>query len=191
MARGEFSYEAHVDYGRELHFSSEVTAGITEQFRLAAVVLSADALEYRGFHVLPHFYAPPSWGLPFSLGLVVELAFETHQPRHVELRPILEKHIGRLQLDANPVVTHVFTPSGGWIFEPAARVGWQATRMVTPSLEYYGSLSSAPTHQVYPGVDLHLGGRFTWNLGVGFGLTDYGSRVIWKSRFEIDFGRRH
>ena len=191
MGLGEFSYEAHTSYGQEFHFSSELTAGITDQFRMAAVFLTADDLQYRGFHVLPHFYARPSWGLPFNLGLVVEFAFETNQPRHVELRPILEKHIGRLQLDANPVATHVFAPSGGWVFEPAARIGWRATKLITPSFEYYGSFSRTPTQQVYPGADLHLNDRLTWNLGVGFGLTDYGSRVIWKSRFEIDFGRRH
>ena len=188
---GSFTYEAHRNYGNRFQVSSEVTAGITEQFRIAAVALTSDNLHYEGFHSLPHFYAPASWRRPVRAGFVAEFGFERNIPRHVELRPILEKHLGRLEMDVNPVATHVFTHHSGWVFEPAARMGWEAADLITPSLEYYGSLSNAPTHQLYLGADLHLPKHITWNLGLGFGITDNGSRVIWKSRMEFEFGRRH
>jgi hypothetical protein len=191
LPRGTFTYEAHMNYSDRYQFSSEVTAGITDQFRVAAVVLTSDALRYEGFHLLPHFYAPPSWKLPLNLGIVAEFSFERNQPRHVEFRPIVEKHIGRLELDANPVATRIFGREREWIFEPAARIGWRASRIVTPSFEYYGSLSSDPVHQVFPGADLHLGEHVTWSLGAGFGLSQYGSRFIAKSRIEFELGRRH
>jgi len=186
---GAFTYEAHTNYSNRFQFSSELTAGITEQFRIAAVALTSDNLHYDGFHVLPHFYAPSSWGLPFSAGFVAEFGFERNLPRHIELRPILEKHIGRLQIDTNPVMTHRFKLHSGWSFEPAARLGWDANELITPSFEYYGLFSNQPVHQIYPGADLHLTKHVTWNLGLGFGLKDSGSRVIWKSRMEFEFGR--
>ncbi len=91
---------------------------------MAVVVLTAqrpgESLEYAGFRVLPHIYAPPRWNLPLSLGLVAEFSFAhaiyEENPRHIELRPIVEKHIGRLQLDGNPVFSHSLQSTGprGW-----------------------------------------------------------------------------
>ena len=112
-----FTYEAHMNYvakGAEgFHFSSEVTAGVTDDFRAAVVLLTAKRpdgpYEYAGFRVLPHIYAPQRWHLPLNLGFVAEFSFAkaayVDNPWQVELRPIVEKHIGRLQLDANPVVS--------------------------------------------------------------------------------------
>lgn len=219
---GAFSYEAHLNYVAlgtktfagavaptqgQFHYTSEFTAGITDEFRAAFVVLtgrrSDGSLEYAGFRVLPHFYAPQSWRLPLNLGFVAELSVEKniYEPdsQHVELRPIVEKHIGRLQLDGNPVFEHALRGPGtkdGWVFEPAARIGWQVSKSFTPSLEYYSSwgpvthLSAVrdQIHQVLPGGDLKLAKHLTWSFGVGFGITGAGSGVVLKSRFEYEFG---
>jgi hypothetical protein len=57
--------------------------------------------------VLPHFYAPKSWHLPLELGLVGEFSFQRtmyeENSKRVQIRPIIEKNIGRLQFDLNPV----------------------------------------------------------------------------------------
>ena len=222
---GEFTYEAHTNYvvdgpitseGRvaplnhRFHFTSEFTAGVTEWFRAAAVVLTAKrpdhGLEYAGFRVLPHFYAPASWRLPLNLGLVAEFSFQpevyAENSRTVELRAIVEKHLGRLELDGNPVFAHALRGpdvSRGWSFEPSARLAWRASKLITPSLEYYsalGSIRDLPSvrnqiHQVVPGADIRLGDRVTWNLGAGLGLTPRGGAVIIKSRVEIGFGKAH
>ena len=77
LPRGEYTYEAHMNYvaegstscdgalaptNHQFHFTSELTAGLTDWFRGAAVLLTAlrpsHSLDYAGFRVLPHFYAP-------------------------------------------------------------------------------------------------------------------------------------
>src|SRR5262249_27466703 len=161
-----------------------------------AVVLTAKrpdhGLQYAGFRVLPHFYAPRSWHLPVNLGLVVEFSFQpeayAENSRTVELRAIVEKHIGRLQLDANPVFGRAlrgFGDRAGWSFEPSGRIGWRISGTFTPSLEYYsswGPIGSLPairdqTHQIVPGADIRFGDHLTWNVGIGFGLTPLGSAL--------------
>lgn len=222
---GEFTYEAHTNYvvdgpraasgpmaplNHQFHFTSEFTAGVTDWFRAAAVVLSAKrpnyGLEYAGFRVLPHFYAPSSWRLPMNLGLVVEFSFQpeayAENSRTVELRAIVEKHIGRLELDANPVFARALRgidDNKGWFFEPSGRMGWRVSESLTPTLEYYsswGPIGSLPAirdqfHQIVPGADIRVGGHLTWNVGLGFGLTPQGSALIAKSRIEFPFGKAH
>jgi hypothetical protein len=220
---GTFTYEAHLNYvlggtkaydgavaptRNQFHYSSEFTAGLTDDFRMAFVLLTAklpdQPLAYAGFRVLPHIYAPPRWHLPLNLGLVAEFSFVhalyEDDPRHVELRPIVEKHIGRLQLDGNPVFSHSLQATGnkGWIFEPAARIGWRASPAFTPSVEYYGSWGPvnrlAPVgnqvHQILPGGDLRLGEHLTWSFGIGVGLTPATTALVLKSHIQYEFGRK-
>jgi hypothetical protein len=222
---GAFTYETHLNYvlagttefdgpvaplQGQLHFSSEWTAGITDQIRAGFVVLTAVVpglgIQYGGLRVLPHFYAPKSWGLPVNVGFVAELSFERpifdQDTRHVELRGIIEKHIGRLQMDGNVVLERALHGPGirnGWDFEPSVRVGWRAWKTLTPSLEYYGDLGPAGNllprgqqiHLLFPGADWKIGERLTWSFGVGLGATDAGSQVILKSRIEYEFGGKH
>lgn len=221
---GTFTYEAHLNYvlrgtkvydglvaptQDQFHFTSEVTAGITDDFRAALVLLTAKRpdgpLEYAGFRVLPHIYAPPRWNLPLNIGFVAEFSFARAEyldnPWQLELRPIVEKHIGRLQLDGNPVFSralHGVHTDDGWVFEPAARMGWQASKTFTPSVEYYSSLGPVKhfatakdqIHQMFAGGDLRLQEHLTWSFGVGLGMTQAGSGLILKSHFQFDFGER-
>src|SRR5260370_26867123 len=156
LKRGQFTYEAHLNYvGKgtlrdQFHLTNELTAGLTDNISLGLMQLNArrpdHGPEYAGWRLLPHFYVPRSWHLPLDLGLVAEFSFQRttyeENSRRVEIRPILEKKFGRWQLDANPVFERALHGPGvrdGWIFAPAGRVGFEATKRVTPSLEYYGS----------------------------------------------------
>ena len=95
------TYEAHMNYiakgAQGFHFASEVTAGVTDDFRAALVLLTAKrpdgAYEYAGFRALPHIYAPQRWHLPLNMGFVAEFSFAkaayVDNPWQVELRPIV------------------------------------------------------------------------------------------------------
>src|SRR5258706_14103924 len=224
LPRGSFTYEAHLNYvlkgtrlfdgpvapmHSQLHFTSEVTAGLGGPFAVGVMLLTAvrpdHSLEYAGWRILPHFYAPRSWHLPVGLGLVTEFSFQKttyeENPRRVEIRPIIEKKIGRLELTGNPGFERALRGPGrtqGWCFEPAGRIGWRASKALTPSLEFSSSLGPLrdlpavreQVHQVFPGGDLKLGERLSWSFGMGFGLTATGSRLIWKSRFELELGKK-
>lgn len=221
---GAFTYESHINYvlngikkyegpvapeQDQLHVSSEWTAGITDQIRAGFVVLTAvvpgRGIEYAGVRVLPHFYAPQSWRLPVNLGFVAEFSFERplfdQDTRQVELRGIIEKHMGRLQMDGNIVFERALHGPGtrnGWDFEPSGRLAWQARRTLTPSVEYYGYMGPVGNfrppgqqiHLFFPGADWKIGEHLTWSFGVGLGATDTGSRVMLKSRIEFEFGRK-
>jgi hypothetical protein len=221
---GQFTLEQHLNYvGRgtrtyegtvaptnnQLHMTYELTAGVTDQFSIGAMQLNAlrtggDGLEYAGWRVLPHLYVPRSWGWPVDFGLVTEFSFQNtayeENSRRVEVRPILEKSFGALQIDFNPVFERALHGPGtrrGWNFEPAARIGYEAGRRFTPSLEYYSSLGPVrrfspgdeQIHLFYPGADIHVTEHILWSLGVGVAATPAGSQLIYKSRIEIEFGK--
>jgi hypothetical protein len=217
LPRGSYTYEAHINYVlkgtrysdgplaptyQQLHFSSELTAGVSQWFSAGFVLLTAKreggVEEYAGWRAVPHFYAPLSWKLPFRLGLVTEFSSQSptyeENARQLEIRPIIEKRVGRLDVDFNPVFSHSLgLPSAkeGWVFEPAARIGWKMGPALRPSLEYYGAWGPArdSTHQILPGADLRIGKDLTWSFGVGWS-NDPANRLVVKSRFEFEFGRK-
>lgn len=223
LHRGEFTLEAHLNYDAiaakssvaplapandQFHMTGELTAGLTDFSSLGFMLLGAhrpgaSGPEYAGWRLLPHFYAPKSWNLPFDAGLVVEFSFQSgvyeENSRRVEIRPILEKKLGRLQLDANPVFERRLHGPGvreGWSFEPAGRIGFEAGGRVRPSIEYYSVLGPLPdflprgeqVHQLFPGADIRLSERLVWSAGIGVGVTSAGPRLVYKSRFEFSFG---
>lgn len=193
----------------QLHMTYELTGGITNQLSLGFMqlngVIPGTGFQYAGWRVLPHFYVPRSWRLPMEVGLVAEFSFVRPQyladTRHVELRPILERRIGPVQLDFNPVFARALHGPGtrdGWTFEPAARFAYGEERArVRPYLEWYSEMGSVAgflpasrqVHQIYPGVDLGLGHHVVWSLGVGAGLTPQEPRLVLKSHLEFAFGR--
>lgn len=207
VATGTTTFDGPVAPGQHQgHLALELTRGITDHFEVAAYLLSAyrpgAGLEYAGARVRSRVRAPETWGLPVGLSLAGELEFSPaaydENAVGLEIRPIVEKRVGQLLLDVDPVLerglrVHRTTPNAGneWEFEPSARLGLTLGPTVDVSVEYYGKLgetASERTHQIYPGVDLKLGEDFEINLGVGFGLTDSGSRLVLKSRFEIPLG---
>jgi hypothetical protein len=224
LKRGQFTLEQHLNYvgigakfstgplaptNNQLHLTHELTAGVTESFSIGFMLLAGRVpgrgLEYAGWRLLPHFYAPQSWHLPVKLGLVTEFSFQRtlfeENSRRVEIRPILEKSFGRVQIDFNPVFVRALHGPGtreGWNFEPAFRIGYEANKRFVPSLEYYSAAGPLPNflplndqiHVFLPGADFHFGERFTWSTGVGMGATPAGNRVVYKSRLEFQFGRR-
>jgi hypothetical protein len=223
---GQFTLEQHLNYwakgskqadgtvaptNDQLHMTYELTAGLTSQLSLGFMQLNAvrpgAGLEYAGWRVLPHWYAPEAWHLPVKLGLVTEFSFVRPQyeadSRHVEIRPIVEFDAGPFDVVVNPVFARALHGPGtreGWQFEPAARVAWgeSATRRVVPYLEWYSEMgpvrhfssASEQVHQAFPGVDWRIMEHLVWSVGVGAGLTSQEPRLVLKSHLEFEFGRR-
>ena len=187
----------------------ELTAGLADVASIGFMQLNArrpaSGLDYAGWRVLPHLYAPRSWHLPLDLGLVAEFSFQKttyeENSRRLEVRPILEKRFGKIQVDFNPVFERALHGPGvrdGWNFEPAGWVAYEASERFSPSLEYYSEWGPLPSflpareqiHQVLPGGDVKLAKNLTWSFGLGIGTTSAGNRIVYKSRFEFEFGFR-
>jgi hypothetical protein len=133
---GTNAQEGTVAPTNQFHATFELTGGLTNNVSLGVMLLTAvrpgGSLDYAGWRILPHFYAPKSWNLPVDLGLIAEFGFQntTYQEdsRHVELRPILGKEIGKFEVTVNPVFERALYGPGvrdGWGFEPAARFAYE------------------------------------------------------------------
>ena len=215
VPRGRWDLETHVNYTargireldagvapseRQTHLTFELTRGITKYFELAGYLVTARRQradpEIAGWRLRPRFRLPEDW-LPFKFSLSTEFGFpkRIYEENAVtfELRPILERSFGRLQIDLNPVLGKAIrgpTASGFWDFEPGARFGYTANKTVDLSVEYYGATGSlthvAPAaqqmHQIFPGADINFSPDVVLNVGVGFGLTSAGNTLVYKTR---------
>lgn len=183
----------------------EPTLGVSESFALGLMFLNAwepgNSPEYAGWRVLPHFYAPESWHLPFRAGLVAEFSFQNtryeENSRRIEIRPILDKEFSKLQLVFNPVVERALHGPGtrrGWNLGPALLVRVKREGF-SPSAEYYGGVESVnvkpraqpQVHQLFLGGDWAMCEQFKMNLGAGFDLGGNGPGLVLKTRFEWDW----
>src|SRR5580658_695842 len=209
MAPGEYSLEAHVNFmpqGSQLfngallptlhqtHLTLEPTVGITPDFAVGYMFLSAwepgNSPQFAGWRVLPHFYAPETWNLPFRLGFVSEFSFQNtryeENSRRVELRPILDREFSRWQIVFNPAFERALHGPGtrqGWNAEPGLLVRLKR-KVFSPSVEYYGEVpvrGMPEVHQLFLGGDWRATEIFKVNLGVGFDLSSQGPGLIFKS----------
>jgi hypothetical protein len=221
MTRGQYSLEAHLNLvaqgtglrdgtllptQRQTHLTLEPTFGLTPNMAVGFMFLNAwepgYSPQFAGWRVLPHFYAPDSWGLPVRVGFVAEFSFQKtryeENSRRVELRPIIDREYKHWQWVFNPVFERAIHGPGtqhGWNFEPAMLLRWKRAEF-SPSLEYYGAIESITAnphgqpmvHQLFAGGDWEVKEGFSINLGVGFDLGDRGPGVVLKSRFEWHWG---
>ncbi len=224
MRLGQYSLEAHLNVtaqgtslhdgtllptDHQTHLTLEPTAGVTPEFAVGFMFLSAwepgYSPQYTGWRVLPHFYLPESWNLPVRVGFVAEFSFQNaayeENSRRVELRPILDREFQRWQIVFNPVVERALHGPGtrhGWNFEPALLLRWKRPKF-SPSLEYYGEVESITAqpyaqpevHQLFLGGDWEASPRFSVNLGAGFDMTDRGPGLVLKSRLEWHWGAQN
>ena len=197
-ARGTSTADVTSTVGQS-HVTFELTRGINKYFELAGYLLLAhngSANDVAGWHVRPRVALPEDW-LPVKVSISAEVGFPNrkYEPEDIslELRPILERSFGSVQVDLNPTLGRSLRGVGaadGWDFEPAARVGVPANDRVDLSLEYFGATgrltdmlpANQQVHQIYPNADIQLTPDLVWNLGVGFGTTGVGNTLVYKMR---------
>ena len=215
VPRGGWNLETHVNYvskgttGYEgpmaptegqFHTTFELTRGITDNFELAGYLLLGSypggSFQYAGARIRPRVSVPKAWGWPLGVSLSLEVGFPVkvfeENGTTLEIRPIIEKKFGDWQVDINPVVgTALSGPGkGDWDFEPGVRVGYEISKALDLSIEYYGAIAFSggePVHQIYPGADVHFSPGVVLNVGAGWGLADAGNQLVWKARLGVAF----
>ncbi len=208
IARGTKAFEGTVaPTERQFHVSFELTRGITENFETAGYLLLAQrpggGFEYAGARIRPRLRAPERWKLPVDLSLSFEVGLPRPQYEAnsvtLEIRPIIEKTFPRFRLSFNPVVTRALRGPDtrqGFDFEPGAKLAYfVAKKRAGLGFEYYGSTGpitgfrpiGKQAHILFPSADIYFTEKTMLNLGVGFGLTGAGERLIWKSRLGYRF----
>jgi hypothetical protein len=94
----------------QLHETIEITHGFTDWFETGFYIFtsshSGQGIDWVGDHIRPRVRIPPKWEWPVGLSLSNEIG---HQRRQYsvdtwtwEMRPIIDKQIGRWYLSFNP-----------------------------------------------------------------------------------------
>jgi hypothetical protein len=174
----------------QLHETLEITHGFSNWFELGFYVFtSADSRvgwQWVGDHIRPRVAVPESWKWPVGVSLSTEIGYQraVYSPDTwtIEIRPIVDKTIGRLYLCFNPTIDRSFHgPSvpEGVTFSPNVKVGYDVTKVVNAGFEYYGALGpitgfdplQQQQQQIFAVTDLNFSPEWEFNFGVGVGLT--------------------
>src|SRR6202142_468007 len=118
----------------QLHETVEITHGFNDWFELGFYVFtSADdrvGWQWVGDHLRPRVRVPESWHWPVGVSLSTEIGYQraVYSPDTwtLEIRPIIDKTIGRLYLDFNPTVDRSFLAQPvlqGLVFAPNVKAG--------------------------------------------------------------------
>jgi hypothetical protein len=192
------------------HETIEITHGFTPFFEIGFYIFTAADTRYGyqwvGDHIRPRIAVPEEWKWPVGLSLSAEAGYQraAYSPDTwtMELRPVIDKQLGRWYLSFNPTVGRAFHGPGvseGVVFSPNVKVGYDLSRKVNGGFEYYGSLGPItgfdPIHhqqqQLFAVTDLNLSEKWEFNFGIGVGVTGSTDHLILKMIVgrRFDFGR--
>lgn len=182
-----------------LHETLEVTHGFSDWFELGSYLFTSvqadGSWKFVGSHLRPRVSVPARYNLPVGLSLSMEFGYQ--RPNFSldtwtwEIRPIVDKKLGKWYLAFNPTLDKSFRGPGssaGVEFAPNCKFSYDVTRRVAAGLEYYGAYGPlsgfdplrGQLHQFLPAVDVDLGENWEFNFGVGWGVTQATDRLLVK-----------
>jgi hypothetical protein len=184
----------------------ELSYGLTDRIEGAAYLNLAhpngSSLEYAGSKYRLRGTLFEQGEMPVDIGWYAELEWwrtpqYDDEQLELELRPIIEKDLGRFSLMLNPKFEKVLVGPGrnkGFEFGYASKLTYRWRRYFSPGVEFYGGTGliddSDPLHEqqhyIFPVVDMWLPGGVYINFGAGFGLTRGSDRVITKLNIEFE-----
>jgi len=175
------------------HETLEITYGWTSWFETGFYIFTSvqtlgpdEGYWWVGNHIRPRVRAPEEWHLPVGLSLSLEVGYQQREfspdTWTLEIRPIIDKQLGPWYFAINPAFEQSLKGPGtktGIEFTPAAKVSYDLTKVVSPGIEYYGTLGpvgnfppvSQQQQQIYAVIDLNVDPRWEINFGAGVGLT--------------------
>ena len=181
------------------HETIEITHGFTDWFETGFYIFTyernGNGVQWVGDHVRPRFRIPKKWKWPVGLSLSNEIGYQRRKfavdTWTWEMRPIVDKQIGRWYFDFNPTFDrslHGDSVHQGFVFSPNVKISYDFTKKITGGIEYYGSVGPATEfspiseqqHQIFPAIDLNFSPKWEFNFGVGFGLTHSTDHLIVK-----------
>jgi hypothetical protein len=188
-----------------LHETVEITQGLTNWSEVGFYIFTSYNPGYGygwvGDHIRPRVRVPESWKWPVGVSLSFEFGYQRAQYSPdtwtLEIRPIIDKQIGRWYLSFNPTFDRSFHGPGvsqGVVFSPNFKAGYDITKKVNMGFEYYGSLGpvtgfdpiSDQQQQIVPCIDLNVSPNWEFNAGLGIGVTKGTDHLL----FKVIIGRR-
>ena len=172
------------------HETLELTEGITNWSEVGFYVFTSwqdgHGVQWVGDHIRPRVRAPDSWHLPVGLSLSTEIGYQraVYSPDTWtwEIRPIIDKTIGRWYFAVNPALERTWHGPDvnlGLGFSPGAKISYDFNREISGGFEYYadyGRLGAVDAlhdqqQQIFAVTDLNVSPAWEINLGVGVGPT--------------------
>jgi hypothetical protein len=183
----------------QLHETIEITHGFTDWFETGFYIFTSaqngDGWDYVGSHIRPRVRVPKSWKWPVGVSLSQEFGYQRRKfstdTWTYELRPIVDKQLGRWYFAFNPAFDKSFHGPGenqGFTFSPNFKFSYDFTKKVSGGIEYYGSLGpvtgfdpvAQQQQQIFPAIDLNLSPKWEVNFGLGIGVTRSTDHLIAK-----------
>jgi hypothetical protein len=184
----------------QIHETIEATYGLTPHIEVgqyfATAKLGNGNYEYAGSRTKCHFGLAMTDSWPFRIGGNVELDYmrraAEENPLTLELRPIIQRRLGKLWIVANLAFAKPFRGPGthkGMTFAPSGEITYDLFEWVSPGLEYYGDMGAVQhfpsvqdqQHFVVPVLNFHFLPQLELNLGVGLGVTRASNGAFVKS----------
>lgn len=193
------------------HETLELTQGITDWAEVGFYVFTSEqnghGVQWVGDHIRPRVRAPERWHLPVGLSLSTEIGYQravySRDTWTWEIRPIIDKTLGRWYLAFNPAferTLHGPDVNQGVGFAPAVKVSYDFTRQVSAGVEYYadyGTLGAFDSlhqqqQQIFVVTDLNVSPKWEINIGVGLGPTAATDHLLVKGILgrRFDWGRK-
>ena len=181
------------------HETIEAVTGLTSWSEIGAYVMTNEQpgplVRAVGGAVRYKARVPLAWNWPVKFALSTELEYD--DPRYSadswtwELRPVVDRSLGRWYFGVNPTVERTLVGAGtvnGMQFAPSAKSSFDITEKLTGGVEYYAAYGKiggfAPgasrVQQVFGVIDLHVSPVWEINAGVGAGATPASSRLVTK-----------
>ena len=172
------------------HETVEITQGLTDWSEVGFYIFTSEqsgvGAQWVGDHIRPRVRAPEKWHWPVGVSLSTEIGYQralfSPDTWTWEIRPIVDKTMGRWYVGVNPALERTWHGPGvkdGLDFAPGAKISYDITKKVAGGLEYYGDYGDlrkiASFHdqmqQFFPAIDLNVSPEWEFNFGVGIGPT--------------------
>ena len=181
------------------HETIEITQGINDWFETGFYIFTSiqpnGGWNWVGDHIRPRVRVPQSWHWPVGVSISNEIGYQraafSADTWTWEIRPIVDRKLGRWYLSFNPTLDRSFhgpSVNKGVGFSPNAKVSFDFTKKIAGGLEYYASYGPLtgfdPLHdqqqQIVPAIDIDFGPQWEFNFGVGVGMTGSTDHLIVK-----------
>jgi hypothetical protein len=182
-----------------VHETLEITHGFNDWSELGFYWFNAipvgRGFEWVGTHIRPRFRVPEDWHWPVGVSISQEIGYARAQfspdTWTYELRPIVDKQMGPWYVSLNPVLGKSLrgpNSSQAFDFTPNVDVGYDVTRRLNLSIEYYGATGTIKRveplaeqeHQIFLATNIDFGPEWEFNFGYGTALTAGGDKSIVK-----------
>ena len=183
-----------------MHETLEITQGINDWSEVGFYVFTSiqpgSGWQWVGDHIRQRVAVPKKWHWPVGVSISNEIGYQWRQYSPDtwtwEIRPIVDKKIGKTYLAFNPTFDKSFhgpEQHRGFEFSPNFKFSYDVTKKVALGVEYYGALGPVTgfdplreqEQQIIPAADIDFGKNWEFNFGVGLGVTGATDHLLIKA----------